>query len=212
MAYNKKKRLNPFGSSLYLSLCHFLNFDMLCNSALQYPFIFDFHATPCYAKLPLQFYCSGHSYYRSSTEAKSYSNFRVYTNIISRGWWEGCEPGCCIQRACWDCPHQMGHTWCACPKEQPPPIFWCRRWVLGRPQWHHHKLWGLLTLSVCYYVIQFLCIVCFVLYNLYSCECTRIIETTCLYQLAPHVKIYALSPSTWDVSLSSYFLKRESAH
>ena len=136
----------------------------------------------------------------------------VLTHIFCRGGWEGCELGCCIQRACWDCPHQMGHTWCACPEEQPPPIFWCGWWVLGRPQWHHHKLWGLLTLSVWYYVIQFLCIVCFVLYNLYSCECTRIIETTCLYQLAPHVEVYALSPSTWDVSLSSYFLKRESAH
>ena len=46
--YNKKKKLNPFGSSLFLSLCHFSNFNTLCSSALQHPFIFDFHATQSY--------------------------------------------------------------------------------------------------------------------------------------------------------------------
>ena len=176
---------------------------MLCSSALQHPFIFDFHATQSY-------HCSfGAPVIRAIGVAQKLNLTPAFVFIIiilfRRGWWEGCELGCCVQRACWDCPHQMGHTWCACPEEQPPPIFWCQRWVLGRPQWHHHKLWGLLTLSVCYYVIQFLCIVCFVLYNLYSCECMRIIETTCLYQHAPHVKVHALSPSTWDVSLSSFF-------
>jgi hypothetical protein len=42
----KRGKLDPFGSSLFLSLCHLSNFNMLCNSALQHPFIFDFHATP----------------------------------------------------------------------------------------------------------------------------------------------------------------------
>ena len=113
MAYNKKKRLNPFGSSLYLSLCHFLNFDMLCNSALQYPFIFDFHATPCYAKLPLQFYCSGHSYYRSSTEAKSYSSFRVYNNniisqrLMRRMWTWMLRSACMLGLPTPDGPHMV---------------------------------------------------------------------------------------------------------
>jgi len=74
--YNpKKKNLNPFGSSLFLGLC---------TSALQHPFIFDFHATSCYTKLPWQFWCSCHSCYWSSTEARSYSSYRVDTYILQR--------------------------------------------------------------------------------------------------------------------------------
>jgi hypothetical protein len=116
----------------------------------------------------------------------------------------------------------VGHARCACSKEQPPPIIRCWWWVLGRPQWHHHQLWGLLTLSLWYCILYntlLACssfhmvadlllwhclmeslrhrIVCFGLYSLYSCVCTWIIETTCLYQ---HL---LWAPFTWEVSLSS---------
>ena len=56
-----------------------LKFQNVMQFGTSTPLYFRF---PCYTKLPLQFWCSCHSCYRSSTEAKYYSSFRVYNKGI----------------------------------------------------------------------------------------------------------------------------------